>query len=146
LLREQLEARTEAHGLRRQIEFVGNRTHDALPAALARAAVFVLPCREAASGERDGLPVAMTEAMAVGVPVVATGVSGIPEVVQDGESGLLVPPDDPDALADAIDRVLADDALRHRLAAGARRAVADFDLASSAALLRRLFREGPGAA
>jgi glycosyltransferase involved in cell wall biosynthesis/SAM-dependent methyltransferase len=141
--RERLEERAQELGLRSRVVFVGSRTHDALPATLASATVFVLPSREASSGKREGLPVALTEAMAVGVPVVTTPVSGIPEVVRDGESGLLVPPDDPDALADALERVLADGGLRRRLAAGARPAAAEFDLSRSTARLRRLFRDGP---
>ena len=72
----------------------------------------------------ENLPHAAVEALAVGTPVVATAVGGVPEVVHDGENGLLVPPDDAVALADALRRLLDDDALRDRLAAAAKPSVA----------------------
>ena len=68
----------------------------------------------------EGIPVALMEAMAAGVPVVATRLSGIPELVQDGVTGLLVEPHDPVALAAALERLLADDALAAELARNAR--------------------------
>jgi glycosyltransferase involved in cell wall biosynthesis len=71
----------------------------------------------------DGIPTVFMEAMATGRPVVSCAVSGIPELVRDGESGLIVPPDDPGALADALVRLAADAALRARLGAAARRLV-----------------------
>ncbi len=78
--------------------------------------VMALPCRVAPDGDRDGVPVALMEAMARAVPVVTTAVGGIPELVEDGRTGLLVPPDDPDSLRAALAR-LADDA-RLRLTLG----------------------------
>jgi glycosyltransferase involved in cell wall biosynthesis len=79
-----------------------------------RAAVVVCPSR------RDGFPVACAEAMAYGRPVVASAVGGLPDMVVDGETGLLVPPRDPGALRAAIDRLLADADLRRRLGQAAR--------------------------
>jgi glycosyltransferase involved in cell wall biosynthesis len=108
-------------------------------AALAGAHVFVLPSRPLASGDRDGLPVAIVEAMTVGVPVVSTTVSAIPEVVVDGDTGLLVPPDDPVALADALELLLTDDGLRALLAANARSVVEHYDLTECVAGLRSHF-------
>ena len=79
--------------------------------------------------------------MSVGLPVVATTVSGIPEAVVDGETGLLAQPRDPRALADALSRVLADDALAERLALGARRMIEErFSLRENAQHLVRLLR------
>jgi glycosyltransferase involved in cell wall biosynthesis len=90
---------------------------------LTGADVFVLPSRS------EGQPIALLEAMAHGLAVVVSEVGGIPEVVQDGESGLLVPPDDPEALGAALRRVLSDVDLRGRLGAAARQRVLDrFDL------------------
>jgi glycosyltransferase involved in cell wall biosynthesis len=142
-LRARLERRAAEAGLDGRLVLAGGREHAAVRAAFERAAVFALPCRQLPTGDRDGLPVAIVEALAVGVPVVSTPVGGIPEAVRDGESGLLVPPDDPEALADAIARVLADDELRARLVAGGRAAAAGFDLGASVSQLRRLFRAGP---
>ena len=78
--------------------------------------VLCLPCRIVDDGDRDGIPNVILEAMATGVPVVTTGISGIPEIVTDGVTGLVVPADDPEATADAIARIYADPALAGRLA------------------------------
>lgn len=103
---------------------------------LERAHVAVLASCPTRSGKREGIPVALMEAMSCGLPVVASGVSGIPELVQDGYSGLLVPPGDPWSLADALARLASDPSLRCRLGATARRQIAaEFDLARGARLL-----------
>lgn len=84
---------------------------------LERAQVFVLASRA------EPLGVSLMEAMAAGLPVVATSAGGVPELIRDGVDGLLVPPGQPPALADAIERVLRDPALAHRLADSARQRV-----------------------
>jgi glycosyltransferase involved in cell wall biosynthesis len=94
----------------------------------------------ASTGDRDGLPTAVLEAMALGVPVVTTGVNGLAEAVLHEETGLLVPEHDAEALASALGRVLDDEALAERLADGARRHVEErFSLERSVAQLRALF-------
>jgi len=108
----------------------------------SRAAALVIPAVIAEDGDRDGIPTVILEAMALGVPVVSTPVSGIPEAVEDGETGFLVPPRDPERLADAIERLLDDPGLASRLAAGGRRLVEErFDLQKSAGALREMFRK-----
>ena len=95
----------------------------------------------ALDGDQDGIPTVILEAMSVGLPVVATPVSGIPEAVVDGETGLLAPAGDPSALAGALSRVLADDALAARLTSGARRLIEErFSLQENARDLVRLLR------
>jgi glycosyltransferase involved in cell wall biosynthesis len=92
-------------------------------AVLRRADLLVHPARW------EGFGLALLEAMLCSLPVVATRVSSIPEIVADGETGLLVPPDDPDALGDALGRLLADESLRRRLGeAGRARARAEFSV------------------
>jgi glycosyltransferase involved in cell wall biosynthesis len=81
---------------------------------------FVMPCRRDRSGDMDGIPTVFMEAMATGRPVISCAVSGVPELVRDGDTGILVPSDDAPALADAIARLAADDALRVRLGGAAR--------------------------
>jgi glycosyltransferase involved in cell wall biosynthesis len=122
--------------------FHGSLAHEDVVPIFARAAVFCLPCVVASTGDRDGLPTAVLEAMAIGVPVVTTAVNGLADLVVDGETGLLVPERDPIALARAIERLLGDPALATRLAAQGRQAVeARHSVQSSVAELRAEFPE-----
>ena len=103
---------------------------------LQQADLFVLPSRS------EGIPNALLEAMACGLPVVASAVGGIPDVVQDGESGLLVPPDDVPALAKAIRRLLVDPDLRRQMGQKARQRVeSDYSLQSTTNRHLELYRE-----
>jgi glycogen synthase len=97
-----------------RITLTGFVEHTAVPGILASLDVLVLPSAYEEMGS------VLVEAMAAGVPVVASAVGGIPEVVRDGETGLLVPPGDVTTLAAVLDRLAADPDLRARLAAGAR--------------------------
>jgi glycosyltransferase involved in cell wall biosynthesis len=106
-----------------------------------RAGALCMPCR-VLEADRDGIPNVLVEAMAAGAPVVATGVSGIPELVEDEVNGLLVAPDDPAALADALVRVHRDRELAGRMAAAGRRTVQErFDGDALARRLADLFEE-----
>ena len=130
------------------VELAGVVDHADMAGEFARAAAFVLPCVVGAGGEMDGIPVAMMEAMARGLPVVSTRLTGIPELVHDDENGLLVDPGDADALAAALARLLGDGGLRSRLGAAARETVVrEYDLdantAQLAAMLRRHAGESP---
>jgi glycosyltransferase involved in cell wall biosynthesis len=100
------------------VRFVGSQPRERVLRFLSGATVSVL------SSSWENLPHSAVEALAVGTPVVSTAVGGVPEVVHDRENGLLVPPDDPEALAGALRELLADDALRARLAAAAQPSVA----------------------
>lgn len=105
-------------------------------ALLHSATAFVLPSTIAVDGNRDGIPVALMEAMAVGAPVISTRVSGIPELIENDVSGLLVEGGDADGLAVAIQRLLEDADLRDHLALSAREVVErDFDAATEASKL-----------
>jgi len=97
-----LQAQLERGGLERHVTLMPPVTHAQLPCLLANADVFALPCRVLENGDRDGIPNAMLEAMAVGLGVVSTSVSGITEAIRTGINGILVPSGDPDALADAL--------------------------------------------
>jgi glycosyltransferase involved in cell wall biosynthesis len=108
--RTELEAQARRLGLGERFRFLGHR-HD-IPELLRSAGVFVLPSLF------EGLPVSVLEAMAAGTPVVATDVAGTDEAVVHGESGILVPPRDPAALAGAIREVISNTALARRLVAG----------------------------
>jgi N-acetyl-alpha-D-glucosaminyl L-malate synthase BshA len=110
--RPRIEADVAARGLGGDVEFMGERAD--LPAVLREADLFLLP------SETESFGLAALEAMACGVPVVASAVGGLPEVIPDGEVGFLRPPGDVGALAEAAGRLLADDRLRRQMGAAAR--------------------------
>ncbi len=116
--------------------------HVALRETYARATAFLAPSVITKEGGRDGIPNVLAEAMAMGLAVIASDVSGIPELVKHEKNGLLAPPGDPEALAESIERLMTDSAFRERLGATARRKVlADFDRTRNAAMLCGLFLE-----
>jgi glycosyltransferase involved in cell wall biosynthesis len=98
-----------------RVVFLGPLTQEEVLDEYAAADVFALPCRKLPNGDRDGLPNVVLEAMAYGLPVVATTLAGVREAVIDGECGLLVDPGNAQDLAAALERVLVDPALRARL-------------------------------
>lgn len=129
-------------GVSSHIVFAGAQTQAVVRKHMAESAVFVLPAQVAEDGNRDGIPVALMEAMAFGCPVVSTAVSGIPELVRDGITGLVVPPGDPAALADAMERLLHESALAERLSRGGRAHVeSEFDSRKEAARLVHFMEE-----
>jgi glycosyltransferase involved in cell wall biosynthesis len=117
---KELAARVSRRGLLDAVSIRGPMTQAALVEQYRSASVFCLPCRVADDGDRDGIPNVLLEAMACGLPVVTTPVSGIPELLANNINGLLVPTDDPDATADALQRLHADAPLAARLAAAGR--------------------------
>ncbi|MBX3730358.1 MAG: glycosyltransferase family 4 protein [Candidatus Sumerlaeia bacterium] len=135
-----LKAQARVLGLRGIVRFLGPRAPETVERLMRRADAFVLPCIVADNGDRDGLPHSIMEAMALGVPVVTTTAVGIPELVEDGVSGLLVPERDARALADAIERLHREPTLAPTLAGPARaRVEQQCDLARLAPeLLRRM--------
>lgn len=139
--REALEERVRLLGLDGRVAFLGPRPWDEVEAAYGRCSMVVLPCRVADDGDRDGMPTVLSEALARGLPVVSTRVAGIPELVRDGETGLLVDPDDPAGLAVAIQRLRRDRDLAGRLGRAGRAEVAErFDPRRCAVLLLGVFR------
>jgi len=95
----------------------------------------------AASGDRDGLPVALLEAMSSGCAIVASRVPGIVDVVEDGVNGILVPPGDAAALREAIRSLLEDESLRTRLGEAARRTAEAYSVEAISATYNDLLRE-----
>jgi glycosyltransferase involved in cell wall biosynthesis len=139
---DDLRRRIANDGLLDRIDLVGPITQASLYDEYQCADVLCLPCRVDEDGDRDGIPNVLIEAMACGVPVVTTSVSGIPEVVDDEVTGLIVPVEDAVATANAIERLGRDAALAERLAGDAAARVRErFDGDRLALDLARLFRE-----
>ena len=107
-----------------------------------QADIFALACRITADGDRDGLPNVLVEASSQGLVCISTNISGVPELLDDGDNGLVVPPEDPAALAAALERAMRDPALRKRLGAAAEHKVrTQFDYHSSIRQLAGLFEQ-----
>lgn len=134
-----IEALVREHGLQDHVELHPPMTQDRLRHLYARAHLFALPCQVMADGDRDGFPNVLAESMAMGVPVVTTAISGIPEMIDDGVHGLLVPERDPRALAIALARLLLDPTQHAAIAAaGRQRMVERFDSRTTTVALRDL--------
>jgi glycosyltransferase involved in cell wall biosynthesis len=133
-------------GIADRIEWRGARPQPDVLAAYRSADLFVLAAKVAPDGDRDGLPNVLVEAQSQRLACVATRLSGIPELIDDGETGLLVPPGDREALAKALARLIADPALRARLGeAGEARVRGAFDHDQAIEALARRFGLVPAA-
>jgi len=141
-LRAELERQIVAKDLADVVRLRGALDQSDVRASLSRAELFVLPSVRARDGDQDGIPVALMEAMAMEVPVVTSRLSGIPELVVDGVSGLLVEPGDVPGLAEAMQRLLTDPLLRAELGARGREMTsARHDITRCAARMDEIFRE-----
>jgi len=127
-------------GIENDVIFCGAIAHDKVAIWMGELDIFVLPCKQDSNGDMDGIPVVLMEAMMAQVPVISTRLSGIPELVIDGVTGLLTRPGDPEALAHAIISLHDDQELRQRLVNAAVPMVqAQFDLNKNAEQLAKLF-------
>lgn len=141
-LRKELEARAEALGVASRVRFHGPRSETEVRELLDDTDLFVLPSIIASDGQMEGIPVALMEALACGVPAVATRLSGIPELVQDGVTGTIAEPADAASLAAALERVLGGSGPDP---AGGRELVeTEFDVRESGRRMTELFLESPG--
>ncbi|HYV42993.1 MAG TPA: glycosyltransferase, partial [Thermoanaerobaculia bacterium] len=111
----------ERQGLARRVEFLGHVSFTRLAAEYRRADIFCLPSRQ------EGFGIVFLEAMAAGLPIVAARAAAVPEVLADGECGILVPPGDESALAAALQRLLRDPTERQRLSEAGSRRVERYD-------------------
>ncbi len=138
--RPRLEAQIRDLNLEGHVVLMGALPRHRVSEVLQQVDVMALPSIMMPNGKMEGIPVALMEALAAEIPVVATDISGIPELVRDGETGLLVPERNAAALADALMRLYADPDLGRRLAAAGRELVVrEFNLEPNVAQLRRLF-------
>jgi len=143
-LKQKLERQARALGIDGRVEWRGARTQVELLAEYRAADLFALASRVARDGDRDGLPNVLAEAQSQGLACVATKVSGIPELLEDGRTGLLVTPESPAELAGALEALIADPVRRRSLGeAGRQRVTAKFGLDTNIAQLARRFGLGP---
>lgn len=137
-----LKALANELGLGKRIVWKGALAQEDVLDHYRRADLFVLACRIAANGDRDGLPNVLVEASSQRLACLSTNISGVPELLTDGENGLVVPPEDPQALAAALEKAIRDPVLRKRLGDAAEQRVrTQFDYHSSIAQLTQLFED-----
>jgi glycosyltransferase involved in cell wall biosynthesis len=133
--RAELETKAQALGLQDMVKFAGYKSQSEVAEALQKTDLFVLP------SFAEGVPVVLMEAMAARVPVIATQIAGIPELVEHNVSGLLVPAGDADALANAISELIGDKKRRTEMGqAGHQKVIAEFNIEHESAWLARLFQ------
>jgi glycosyltransferase involved in cell wall biosynthesis len=136
----QLRSQAQDLGLSERIAWLGALAQTEVLELYRASDLFVLACRIASDGDRDGLPNVLVEAQSQGLCCVSTDISGVPELIDDAVNGILVPPDDPQALADALARAIGSPQLRRRLgAAGEQRVRTRFDHQASVDQLVALF-------
>jgi glycosyltransferase involved in cell wall biosynthesis len=141
ILAEELEASIGQLRLQDNVRLLGPQTQDQVHELLDSADVFVAPCVVGADGNADGMPTVLLEAMATGVPCVSTSVTGIPEAIRNGSTGMLVRPANPHALVRAVRTLASPGTDRVALARNARALVEeDYDVRRQAELLRSLSR------
>lgn len=142
LLEEELAAQIKALGIGDVVTMTGPMPQPDIIDMMKNANMVVAPCVVSEDGDRDGLPTVLLESMALGTPVISTQVAGIPELVSDGLTGLCVPERDPQALADAMKRLLDDYDLCRTLSRNGRELIErEYDEDRNAAQLRRLFEQ-----
>ena len=123
--RAALVALAQAEGVADRVDFLGALPHAQALALIWSGAIFALPCRTSSTGDRDGIPVVLMEAMAAGKPVIAGRLETIAELVEDGVGGLLVPPDDVPALTEALRRLVDEPGAGRAMGLAGRQRVAD---------------------
>lgn len=139
-LRRKLVRRTRRLGLSRMVSFPGFVRHGKLQEYFLSADIFLMPSVRHTSGDRDGLPNVITEALLHRVPVIATDLAGIPEIIEDRATGLLIEQRDPAAIAKAVQTLIADRALALQMAeAGRSRALRQFDPLKNTESILRLY-------
>jgi colanic acid/amylovoran biosynthesis glycosyltransferase len=141
-LHSELEKLIEIYNLQEHVILVGPRTQETVAKMLGEADCYVQPSIIAPSGKMEGIPVALMEAMACGLPVVATNISGIPELVRHGETGWLVPEKDPAALADIIEFISSHADIAQTLAHAGRNLVLElFDIRENVDILLQVLNK-----
>jgi len=141
-LRKKLQKKAEKYNLEDSIIFKGACSEAVVKQELERSDICVVPCITDDTGKKEGIPVVIIEAVALGIPVIATRHSGIPEIVNHRNTGILVPEKDAAAIAEAIKLLLRDDELREKCIKNARiKVIKEFNIRNTAKLLKKIFEE-----
>lgn len=131
--------------LDKNCKWIGAQTHEEVVRYFRKSDLFVLACEIAKSGDRDGIPNVLVESLAMGVPALSTEVSAIPEILLNEKTGITVPPSEPEAMSEAILRMVTDRELRHKLITNGRKYVeTEFDNKKWVKNLGELFRSQNG--
>ncbi|MBE9047205.1 glycosyltransferase family 4 protein [Pleurocapsales cyanobacterium LEGE 10410] len=139
-LNDYLQELAVTHQIRDKIEFKGAIPNDRVYSWLENLDIFVLACKKDSQGDRDGIPVVLMEAMTIGVPVISTRISGIPELIEDEQSGFLAEPNSPESLASAIEKLLGwSEPISDLTQAARNRVVEEFELQSNVDRLLSVF-------
>jgi colanic acid/amylovoran biosynthesis glycosyltransferase len=142
-LRQTLIGRVRASGLDNRVEVLPAMIHSQLLPEIGRSSLFIAPSVRTARGNQDGIPVVLMEALALGTPVIASRVSGIPELIADGRTGFLVPPGNPEALAEAILEACSDPIRLEEISLAGRKTVEErFNIAASVETLTHEIEAG----
>ncbi len=140
--KQRLEQLIATHGIGERVSLLGPRDQSEVRGYMSRATLMIQPCLVGDDGNRDALPTVLVESLAMGLPSISTPVTGIPEILDQGRCGVLVPENDVQATADAIESLLGDATRRARIAAdGRRRAQELFDAGKIARVLSSWFDE-----
>ena len=132
----------DRYHLEKQVKMVGALPQEKIRSYLDSADIFILPCIVASDGDMDGVPVSLMEAMAMEIPTVSTNISGIPELIIDGESGILVNQKDEVALSTALQNLLLDPELRRIMGVNCRqRIIAEYNIHKTVSALGQLFND-----
>lgn len=128
-LEKELKELAKSLNLQNNINFLGNLSDDSLNDESKKATIFMLPCVMAKNGDMDGIPVALMESMYLGIPVVSTTISGIPELIKNGKEGILVEPKNVEQLTIAMKLLLKDKELRFKIGLNGRKKIKnDFNI------------------
>ncbi|AEM57715.1 hexosyltransferase [Haloarcula hispanica N601] len=141
-MEDELSMQINNHNLNDTVKLLGNVSDERLVTEFDKASCFLLPCIVAESGDRDGIPVALMESMAMQTPPISTNVSGIPELIDHQQNGLVVEPKNTDGLAEAISSILSDSEKQHRFGEAGREKVAQkFNVEHEADKLKSVFKK-----
>jgi glycosyltransferase involved in cell wall biosynthesis len=141
-LEAELDSLVESLDLENNVKMLGELDASVLADEFKKAGLFVLPCVRTATGDMDGIPVSLMEAMCLGIPAISTNISGIPELIEDGKSGLLVEEKNVGQLAEAIETLLQDESFASKIGGEGRKKVEEsFNIHNEVGKLLRIWDE-----